>query len=107
VSEETDKDRTALDATMVARIESEGVGSSTHEKAITDALNAIDGVQEVRIENRAIYVTYDPLRTTEKKIEESIRARGNSVISAATDSETPGPVIAPGHTATQEPTTRE
>jgi copper chaperone CopZ len=107
VSEETDKDRTALDATMVARIESEAVGSSTHEKAITDALNAIDGVQEVRIENGAIYVTYDPLRTTEKKIEESIRARGNSVTSATTGSETPGPVIAPGDTATRETTTRE
>src|SRR5436305_15155596 len=61
---------------MVARIESEGVGSSTHEKAIMDALNAIDGVQDVIIENGAIHVTYDPLRTTERKIEESIRASG-------------------------------
>ena len=107
MSEETDKDRTALHATMVAHIESDAVESSTHEKAITDALNAIDGVQEVRIENRAIYVTYDPLRTTEKKIEESIRAGGNSVTSATTDSETPGPVIATGHAATQEPTTHD
>jgi copper chaperone CopZ len=74
---------------MVARIESEGVGSPTHEKAITDALNAIDGVQEVRIASRAIHVTYDPLQTTEKKIEESIRASGNRVTSATTDSETP------------------
>jgi copper chaperone CopZ len=107
VSEETDKDRTALDATMVAHIESEGVGSSTHEKAIADALNAIDGVQEVIIENGAIYVTYDPLQTTEKKIEQSIRASGNSVTSAETDSETPGPVTAPGRAATREPTKRE
>jgi copper chaperone CopZ len=107
VSEETDKDRTALDATMVARIESEGVGSSTHEKAITDALSAIDGVQEVRIENRAIYVTYDPLRATERKIEESIRAGGNSVTSATTDSEKPGPATATGDTVPQEPTTHE
>src|SRR5436309_15403953 len=75
---------------MVARIESEGVGSSTHEKTIMDALNAIDGVQDVIIENGAIHVTYDPLRTTEKKIEESIRASGNSVTSAETDSEMPG-----------------
>jgi copper chaperone CopZ len=107
VSEEADKDRAALGATMVARIESEGVGSSTQEKAITDALNAIDGVQEVRIENGAIHVTYDPLQTTEKKIEESIRASGNSVTSAATDSETPGPVTAPGRAATREATKGE
>jgi copper chaperone CopZ len=107
VSEEVDKDRAALDATMVARIKSEGVGSSTQEKAITDALNAIDGVQEVNIENGAIHVTYDPLQTTEKKIEESIRASGNSVTSAETDSETPGPATAPGRAASREPTKRE
>src|SRR4030095_15462913 len=66
-----------------------------------------DGVQEVNIENGAIHVTYNPLRTTEKKIEESIRASGNSVTSAETDSETPGPVTAPGLAATREQTTRE
>jgi len=107
VSEETDKDRAALRATMVTRIESEGVGSSTHEKAITDALNAIDGVQDVIIENGAIHVTYDPLRTTEKKIEESIRASGNSVTSAETDSEMPGPVTIHGRAATREATKGE
>ena len=107
MSEESDKDRAALGATMVARIESEGVGSSTREKAITDALNAIDGVQEVIIENSAIHGTYDPLQTTEKKIEESIRASGNSVTSATTDSEMPGPVTAPGLAATREATKRE
>jgi copper chaperone CopZ len=96
VSEETDKDRAALGATTVARIESEGLESPTHEKAITDALNAIDGVQEVSIQSGAIHVTYDPLQTTEKKIEESIRASGNSVTSAVTDSETPRPVTAIG-----------
>jgi len=50
VSEETDKNWAALVATMMARIESEGVGSPTHEKAITDAVNAIDGVEEVSME---------------------------------------------------------
>jgi copper chaperone CopZ len=77
---------------MVARIESDGWGSPTHEKAITDALDSIDGVEEVSMENGAIHVTYDPLQTTEKKIEESIRASGNSVTSAETDSEMPRPV---------------
>jgi copper chaperone CopZ len=89
MSEQTNKSWAALVATMVARIESEGLGSPTREKAITDALNAIDGVQEVSIENGAIDVTYDPLQTTEKKIEESIRASGNSVKSATIDRETP------------------
>ena len=82
MSEETDKNWAALVATMVARIESEGAGSPAHEKTITDALNTIDGVQEVSTENGAIYVTYDPLQTTEKRIEDSIRASGNGVTSA-------------------------
>jgi len=64
---QTDKNWVALVATMVARVESEGVGSPTHEKAITDAVNALDGVEELSIENGAIHVTYDPLQTTEKK----------------------------------------
>jgi hypothetical protein len=44
-------------ATILARIESESVGSPTHKKAITEVLNAINGVQEVIIENGAIHVT--------------------------------------------------
>ena len=107
MSEETDKNWAALVATMMARIESEGVGSPTHEKAITDALNTIDGVQEVSIENGAIHVTYDPLQTTEKKIEESIHASGNSVTSAETDSETPRLVTASGLATAREPAARD
>jgi copper chaperone CopZ len=107
VNEETDEGWAALVATMVARIESDGVGSPTHEKAITDALDSIDGVEEVSMANGAIHVTYDPLQTTEKKIEESIRASGNSVTSAETDSETPRPVTGPGLAGTREPAVRE
>jgi copper chaperone CopZ len=92
---------------MVARIESDGVGSPAHEKTITDTLNTIDGVQEVSNENGAIYVTYDPLQTTEKRIEESIRARGNSVTSAETETETPRPVSGFGLAATREPAGRD
>ncbi|HEX4697176.1 MAG TPA: heavy-metal-associated domain-containing protein [Candidatus Udaeobacter sp.] len=86
---------------MVARIESEGLGSPAHEKAITDALNAIEGVEEVIIQNGAIHVTYDALQTTEKKIEEAIRASGNRVTSAEADSEIPvahvGSNVEPGN----------
>jgi len=74
---------------MEARIGSEGVGSVEHEKEITDALNAIEGVKEVKIANGAIYIIYDALKTTEKRIEESIRASGNSVTSAITGTEAP------------------
>jgi copper chaperone CopZ len=104
---QTDKNWAALVATMVARVESEGVGSSTHEKAITDAVNALDGVEEVSIENGAIHVTYDPLQTTEKRIEESIRASGNSVTSATTDSETSRPVTRSAVAAVCKPAARE
>ena len=107
MSEETAKNWAALVATMVARIESEGVGSPAQEKTITDALNTIDGVQEVNIENGAIHVTYDPLQTTEKRIEDSIRASGNSVTSAETESETPRPVTRSALAATREPAVRD
>ena len=107
MSEETAKNWAALVASMVARIESEGVGSPTHEKAITNALNTIGGVQEMSIENGAIHVTYDPLETTEKRIEDSIRASGNSVTSAETESETPRPVTGSGLAATREPAARD
>jgi copper chaperone CopZ len=106
VSGETDKNWAALVATMLARIESEGVGSPPHEKAITEALDTIDGVQEVSIENGAIHVTYDPLQTTEKRIEDSIRASGNSVTSAETESEMP-PVTGSGLAARREPAVRD
>ncbi len=107
MSEEMDKNWAALVATMVARIESEGVGSPVHEKTISDALNTIDGVQEVSIAHGAIHVMYDPLQTTEKRIEDSIRASGNSVTSAETESETPRPVTGSGLAATREPAARD
>ena len=104
---ETDKNWAALVATMVAPIESEGVGSLTNEKAITDALDTIGGVQDVSMENGAIHVTYDPLQTTEKRIEDSIRASGNSVASAEIESEAPRPVTGSGLAATREPAARD
>ena len=94
MNEAADEGAMALDATMEARIESEGVGSATHEKAIADALNAIEGVHKVKIAKGAIYVTYDPLKTTEKKIEESIRASGSRVTSASADTEAPSAATA-------------
>jgi copper chaperone CopZ len=102
VSEAADEGRAALDATMEARIESEGVGSVTREKAITDALDAIEGVHKVKIAKEAIFVTYDPVKTTKKKIEESIRASGSNVTSATADTEAPSAATATRLSDTEE-----
>ena len=36
---------------------------------ITDAVEVLNGVIETKIEKDALHVSYDPLATTEKKIE--------------------------------------
>ena len=91
MNEEKDQARSALGETMVARIEIEEIGIAANEKEMTDAVTALPGVGEVKIENGAMHVTYDPLATTEKKIEEAVRASGNTVKAAAADTETPHP----------------
>ena len=91
MNEEKGQESSALDEIMVARIEIEGIGVAAHEKEMTDSVRALPGVREVKIENGAMYVTYDPLDTAEKKIEEAVRASGNTVKAATTDTETPHP----------------
>ena len=77
----------SLSETMAARIEIKELGDPVHQKKITDAVEALDGVIEARIENGALHVSYDPLATSEKKIEQAIRSTGSTVKAAATDSE--------------------
>lgn len=91
MNEEKDQEGSALDTVMVARIEIERIGVDANEKEMTDAVTALPGVREVKIENGAVYVTYNPLDTTEKKIEETVRASGTTVKTATTDTETPHP----------------
>ena len=91
MNEEKDKESSALDEVMVARIEIEGLGVAANEKEMTDLVSALPGVREVKIENGAMYVSYDPLATSEKKIEEAVRVSGNTVKAAAADTETPHP----------------
>src|SRR4029077_14222278 len=91
MNEEKDHERSALDEVMVARIEIEGIGVAANEKEMTDSVRALPGVREVKIENGVMYVTYDPLDTAEKKIEEAVRASGNTVKAATTDTESPHP----------------
>ena len=76
-----------LSETMVARIEVNGLGDFVRQKEITDAVEALDGVSEIKIEKGALHVSYDPLATTEKKIEQAIRSTGTTIKVAATDTE--------------------
>jgi copper chaperone CopZ len=77
----------SLSKTMAARIEIDELGDPAHEKKITDAVGALDGVIEAKIAKGALHVLYDPLATTEKKIEQAIRSTGTTIKNAATDTE--------------------
>jgi copper chaperone CopZ len=77
----------SLSETMAARIEIEELGDPVRQKEITDAVEALDGVIETKIEKSALHVSYDPLATTEKKIEQAIRSTGTTIKAAATDME--------------------
>ena len=87
----TDRADSSLSETMAARIEIEELGDPAHQKKIIDAVAALDGVIETKIEKGALHVSYDPLATTEKKIEEAVRSTGSTVKAAAADRETPHP----------------
>ena len=77
----------SLSETMAARIEIKELGDPARQKKITDAVEALDGVIETKIEKGALHVSYDPLATTEKKIEQAIRSTGTTIKAAATDTE--------------------
>ena len=77
----------SLSETMAARIEINELGDPAHQKKITDAVEALDGVIETKIENGALHVSYDPLATTEKKIEQALTSTGTTIKTAATDTE--------------------
>jgi copper chaperone CopZ len=81
----------SLSETMAARIEIKELGDPTRQKQITDAIVALDGVIEAKIENDALHVSYDPLATSEKKIEQVVRSTGTTIKTAATDTESAHP----------------
>ena len=83
----SDPTDSSLSETMAARIEIKELGDPAHQKKITDAVEALDGVIETKIEKGALHVSYDPLATTEKKIEHAIRSTGSTIKAAATDTE--------------------
>ena len=94
----------SLSETMAARIEIKELGDPAHQKKITDAVAALDGVIETKIEKGALHVSYDPLATTEKKIEQAIRSTGTTIKAAATDTEDAHPDLpTPNCTASSRP----
>jgi copper chaperone CopZ len=103
MKEEPDQSRQSLSETMTARIEIEELGDAARQKEITDAVGALDGVIELKIENRALFVSYDPLVTTEKKIEQAVRSTGNTIKTAATDTETAHPNLPTSANVKQAP----
>ncbi|HEY4639024.1 MAG TPA: hypothetical protein VIG87_03820 [Candidatus Udaeobacter sp.] len=86
-----DPSDSSLDETMAARIEINELGDPAHQKKITDAVEALDGVIDTKIEKGALHVSYDPLATTEKKIEQAVRSTGTKIKAAATDTENAHP----------------
>ena len=81
----------SLSETMAARIEIKELGDPNRQKEITDAVEALGGVIELKIAKGALHISFDPLATTEKKIEEAVRSTGSTIKAAATDRETPHP----------------
>ena len=77
----------SLSETTAARIEIKELGDPAHQKKITDSVEALDGVIETKIEKGALHVSYDPLATTEKNIEQVVRSAGATIKAAATDTE--------------------
>jgi len=77
----------SLRETMAARIEINELGDPVRQKELTDAVEVLDGVIETKIEKGTLHVSYDPLATTEKKIEQAIRSTGSSIKTATTDTE--------------------
>jgi hypothetical protein len=77
----------SLRETMAARIEINELGDPVRQKELTDAVEVLAGVIETKIEKGTLHVSYDPLATTEKKIEQAIRSTGTSIKTATTDTE--------------------
>ena len=101
MNEQPDDADSSLGERMVARIEVKELGDPAREKEITDAVDALDGVIETKIEKGALHVSYDPLATTEKKIEQAVRSTGTTIKEAATDTEDAHPDL-PTAAATQQ-----
>jgi copper chaperone CopZ len=97
MKKEPDNADSSLSETMAARIEIEELRDPARQKEITDAVEALDGIIETKIEKGALHVSFDPLATTDKKIEQAIRSAGATVKAAATGIERPHPDLPPAN----------
>jgi hypothetical protein len=91
MNEKPDHDHSSPSETMTARIEVNELGDPVRQREITDAITAMDRVIEVNLAKGVLYISYDPLSASEKKIEQAVRSSGNVVKAAATDTETAHP----------------
>lgn len=82
---------TNLTETMAARIEIEPVTDPAVEKEIADAVSALEGVTDFKIEKGAIHVSYDPLITSERKIADVLSTAGGEIKAADSETEAPHP----------------
>jgi copper chaperone CopZ len=89
MGEESDHADSSLSKTMVARIEIKELGDPARQREITDAVEALDGVIEIKIAKGALHVSYDPLATSEKKIEQAICSTEITIKAAATETAQP------------------
>jgi hypothetical protein len=87
MSNKPDHVNSSLRETMAARIEIEELGDPARQKEISDGVKALDGIIGIKTEKGVLHVAYDPLATTEKKIEEAIRSTGAQIKAAATDTQ--------------------
>ena len=93
MKEEPAHAHSSLSENMNARIEVNGLGDAARENEIIGAVVALAGVSAARVEKGALHVSYDPLATTEKKIEQAVRSTRNSVRSATIDTEPAHPEL--------------
>ena len=89
MKQEPDHARLGSSETMVARLEIEELGDPAREREMIDAVVALEGVVEAKIAKGALHISYDPLATTEKKLEQAVRGTGNTVKAAATETAHP------------------
>jgi len=91
MNEKPDHTDWSLSETIAARIELEEIGDPARQKQLTDAVVALNGVIEAKIDNGALHVSYDPLAKSEKNIEQAVRSTGSTVKAATTGTETAHP----------------
>jgi hypothetical protein len=57
----------SLSENMAARIEINELGDPVRQKELTDAVEALDGVIETKIEKGTLHVSYDPWQRLKRK----------------------------------------